>query len=103
MDTMKEHTIRCRDTHETFLCSEQQTILNAMEKRGKRGIGVGCRGGGCGVCKIKIISGAKRTKKMSRKRVTEQEESEGYVLACRTYPCSDIDYKYYGVEGLAEK
>ncbi|MGB0713665.1 MAG: 2Fe-2S iron-sulfur cluster-binding protein [Gammaproteobacteria bacterium] len=73
-----------------YLCSDQQTLLAGMERLGKRGIPVGCRGGGCGVCKVHISTGDYRCKKMSRAHVTEQEEAEGYVLACRCLPESDI-------------
>jgi Na+-transporting NADH:ubiquinone oxidoreductase subunit NqrF len=61
-----------------------------MELLGRRGIPVGCRGGGCGVCKVRIDSGEVRTEKMSRQHVSVEDQAAGVVLACRAYPCSDV-------------
>ena len=40
------------ETGERFRCSPQESLLVGMERLGKKGIPVGCRGGGCGVCKV---------------------------------------------------
>jgi len=61
-----------------------------MERLGKRGIPVGCRGGGCGVCKVEILSGSYRARVMSRSCISAREEAAGTVLACRVWPESDI-------------
>ena len=53
-------------------------------------IPVGCRGGGCGVCRIKVVQGSYEAKKMSRKHVTEGEQAEAIVLACRVFPRGDL-------------
>ncbi|MDO8943370.1 MAG: 2Fe-2S iron-sulfur cluster-binding protein, partial [Desulfobacterales bacterium] len=57
---------------------------------GVQGLRAGCRSGGCGVCKVRIESGEVRTGKMSKAHVTENDRQQGVVLACRTYPLSDI-------------
>ena len=31
-------------------------LLRGMERLGRRGIPVGCRGGGCGVCKVQVLT-----------------------------------------------
>ncbi|HYW91187.1 MAG TPA: 2Fe-2S iron-sulfur cluster binding domain-containing protein [Gammaproteobacteria bacterium] len=84
------YRIEITDTGESYPCRESQSLLKAMESLGRRGIPVGCRGGGCGVCKIRITSGAVRCRKMSRAHVSEEEERRGVVLACRTSPVSDV-------------
>lgn len=84
------HNTRIENTVDTFTCGSNETLLRAMERLGHKGIPVGCRGGGCGVCKIRILSGKTRAKRMSRAHVSEQEESEGYLLACRAFAESDI-------------
>ncbi|NLY08791.1 MAG: 2Fe-2S iron-sulfur cluster binding domain-containing protein [Tissierellia bacterium] len=58
----------------------------------------GCCGGGCGICRIKILSGDYTTKKMSRKQVTDEEEKEGYALGCRVFPESDMSIEYVGLK-----
>ena len=78
------------DTGEAFRCGEHETLLAGMERLGKRGIPVGCRGGGCGVCKVRIESGAFSARAMSREHVSAEEEGAGIVLACRVKPLSDI-------------
>ncbi|WP_237717053.1 2Fe-2S iron-sulfur cluster-binding protein [Cupriavidus basilensis] len=45
-----------------------------MEALGKRGIPAGCRGGGCGVCKVRIEAGRYHTAKMSRACLSEAED-----------------------------
>jgi ferredoxin len=80
-----------------------------MEALGRKGIPVGCRGGGCGVCKVEITSGQYTKRVMSRDHVTAEEEARGCVLACRVKPLSDISLKVVGkmkknvVRGVTEK
>jgi len=89
------HTIRLVDTGEAFFCREDQHLLQGMQtfQIGKpmlAAIKVGCRGGGCGVCRIRVIEGDYEAKKMSRKHVSEEEQAEGIVLACRVFPRCDL-------------
>lgn len=65
-------------------------LLMALEYVGYSGVPAGCRGGGCGACRIKVLSGSYESKKMSRTHVSEDEEKNGVVLACRTTPHSDL-------------
>ena len=74
----------------SFVCVRDEYILNAMKSIGVRGIPSGCHGGGCGVCKIKIISGSAETENMSREKVSLEEEGRGICLACRARPLSDM-------------
>ncbi len=67
-----------------------ERVLHEMVKVGKNAIDVGCRGGGCGVCRVRVIEGEYTTRRMSRKHVTEADEAEGIVLACRLIPISDL-------------
>ena len=74
----------------SFDCKPGASLLASMGESGKEIIPVGCRAGGCGICKIRIIEGGYETKVMSRAQVTEQEEKAGFVLACRVFPRSDM-------------
>lgn len=78
------------NTQERYACADGTTLLAGMEALARRGIPVGCRGGGCGVCKVRIEAGQVRTDKMSRCHVSAADEAAGLVLACRAYPCSDL-------------
>lgn len=87
---MAAHTVTILDTGERYRCVDYRSVLEGMEALGKKGIPVGCRGGGCGVCKIRVESGSYTKRVMSREHVSEAEEAAGIVLACRVKPTSDI-------------
>lgn len=74
----------------TFLCDEDERVLIAMERCGVEDIGVGCRGGGCGICRVRVAKGAYRLGKMSANKVCEEERLAGYALACRLFPQDDL-------------
>jgi ferredoxin len=61
-----------------------------MERAGQALIPVGCRGGGCGKCRIRILQGEYFSKRMSRAWVSPEQEAEGTVLACRVYARGDL-------------
>lgn len=90
------HTIHLSETGESFECKPYEMVLAAMARMGKKGIPVGCRSGGCGVCKVHIQSGEYAKGKMSRAHVTEEEEQAGFVLACRCQPLSDLELRVVG-------
>jgi len=73
-----------------FRCSENTSLLSAMAKVGINCIPVGCRSGGCGVCKIRVLSGTFTAKVMSRKQISLAEEADGLALACRIFPKSSM-------------
>jgi ferredoxin len=84
------------NTGEEYICSENDNLLKGMEHLARKGIPVGCRGGGCGVCKVQIEAGRIRALKMSRQHVTHEEQSRGIVLACRAFPESDVKLSVLG-------
>lgn len=84
------------ETGESFRCSSMETLLVGMERLGKKGIPVGCRGGGCGVCKIEITEGTYQKRVMSREYVSVEDEAAHRVLACRVKPTSDIRLRVIG-------
>jgi ferredoxin len=84
------YTVHITNSNEHFRCAPAQSLLGAMEALGLKGIPIGCRGGGCGVCKLRIDSGHVHCATMSRACVSVEEEGRGFVLACRAYPRSDL-------------
>lgn len=93
---MSHFTITITETGESYRCSSQESVLIGMEKLGKKGIPVGCRGGGCGVCKVQVNEGRYTKKVMSRAHVTVEEEASGCVLACRIRPETDLSIAVIG-------
>lgn len=88
------------DTDERLVCEQGQSVLNAMEQLSRKGIPVGCRGGGCGVCRVRVLQGEYETKRMSCEHVSAEEAAEGLALACRLYPLTDL---VVAVEGKLTK
>jgi ferredoxin len=88
--------IEVENTGDTFVCAENTTVLYAMAAAGGRGIPLGCRGGGCGVCKVQVLSGRYHACKMSRACVSADEEARGTVLACRIRPLTDLSVRVVG-------
>ncbi len=93
---MKKYAIYLQDIQVEYACSDDQNLLSSMERVGKKGIMSGCRGGGCGVCKVRVLNGNYHARKMSREHITEAEQAEGYVLACRCHPESDLTLEVNG-------
>ncbi|MCG8089634.1 MAG: 2Fe-2S iron-sulfur cluster binding domain-containing protein [Candidatus Thiodiazotropha taylori] len=82
--------IYVEDKDARFHCAAEQRLLHAMQAQGLGSIPVGCKGGGCGVCRVQITQGDYETRKMSRNHVSEAEEGQGIVLSCRVIPKSDL-------------
>jgi len=74
----------------TFAVGADLPVLHAMIRAAQRCIPVGCRGGGCGACRVRVLAGAYATRRMSRRHVSAADEAEQIVLACCLLPSSDI-------------
>ncbi|MEQ9397165.1 2Fe-2S iron-sulfur cluster-binding protein [Haliea sp.] len=91
-----KHWITVQGSGHRFRCSEDQHLLQGMQQMAfevslQEPIPVGCRGGGCGICRIRVLSGIYETRKMSGKHVTEEMLAQGIVLACRICPRSELE------------
>jgi ferredoxin len=82
-------------------CYENERVLVALEraqgfgqlKNLPRKLPVGCRRGGCGVCRARVLSGNYRTDPMSRAHVSEADEAAGLVLSCAIYALGDLSLR----------
>ncbi|MDY0329156.1 MAG: 2Fe-2S iron-sulfur cluster-binding protein [Thiomonas sp.] len=91
------HRVIIRQTGECCACSSDESLLAGLVRLGRRGIPAGCLGGGCGVCKVRVLRGrVRRLGPVSRARVTLDEEARGYTLACRVAPCSELELEVAG-------
>lgn len=86
-----EHLITDHCSGHAFPCRGGETLLNAAARSGRQIIRVGCRAGGCGLCKVQVLAGRYDTGKMSRAQVSEADEGRGFVLACRTMPAGALE------------
>ncbi len=91
------YTIIIEETNETFVCQENENLLRGMERLGKVGIPVGCRGGGCGVCKVQITHGDYSTHTMSLEHVSKKEQQDRIALACKVIPQGHLKIKVIGL------
>lgn len=89
-------------TGERYVCRIREAVLHGMTRLGRKGIPVGCVGGGCGVCRIRITAGVyRRLSPMSREFISDEDERQGVVLACCVTPRSDIEVEVLGKMGRA--
>lgn len=65
----------------------QQLLLDQAEQAGIY-IPYSCRGGQCGCCKVKLLKG--KVDILKSDALTDSEKEQGYLLACRSIPLSDI-------------
>jgi ferredoxin len=88
---------------QSFRCAEGQSVLQAMEAQGKRCVPVGCRGGGCGLCKVRVLDGHYRRGRMSCHHVPPEMAGQGLALACQVFPQSDLSIECLRRNGEANK
>ncbi len=87
---MRKFTIHVVGDSKEYFCYEGQRLLHAIENGGCQCINVGCREGGCGVCRVKVHSGDYHTGVMSHDHVSDNEKEQGYALSCRIFPEGDL-------------
>ena len=92
------------ETGESFICKDQEALLAAMVKIGRKGIPVGCLNGGCGVCKVRVVQGVcEATGPISRAHVSAEEEGNHITLACRATPSADSEVVVLEILGKMKK
>ena len=79
-----------------FECLPGETVLRAAERQALRALPIGCRGGGCGVCRIRVLRGDVITGRMSRAHISEADLANGVALACRTIPQESLEIEVLG-------
>lgn len=82
-------SVRVDDT-QCFGCAATESVLAAMQRQGVGGVVLGCRAGGCGVCRVRVTAGAYRIGPVSRAHLSEEDQENGFALACRLFPQADL-------------
>jgi ferredoxin len=88
--TLEGHGEGSGSTEERVLVILERAQGFGLLKNMPRRLPVGCRRGGCGVCRVKVSAGEFRSSPMSRAHISAEEEAEGIVLACAIYPLGDL-------------
>ena len=86
-----KHRVTLDGAERVLGCEAGQDVLNAAMKAGVSWLPIGCRGGGCGVCRVAVRSGMYETGKMSKRLVTSDDPAVVLALACKLYPRSDLE------------
>ncbi|MFK4754808.1 MULTISPECIES: 2Fe-2S iron-sulfur cluster-binding protein [Oceanospirillaceae] len=84
------HQVWVANESQCFEADSQKNLLANIGKAENSPVLVGCKGGGCGKCRVKVTSGTYLSKKMSRAHITPRDEEQSIVLACRIFAQSDI-------------
>ena len=66
-----------------------EAVLAAILRSGASVV-FGCRGGGCGTCKMRVISGRVEHGRCSAAVLTGEERESGWILSCQAAPLSDL-------------
>ena len=85
------YTITLRPVGGTVACGPEETVLAAILRSGASVI-FGCRGGGCGTCKMRVTSGQIEHGRCSAAVLLEEEEEKkyGWFLSCQARALSDL-------------
>lgn len=90
---MSSYRINVQPDKRTIMGNDKDSILDTAIRNGIK-IKVGCKGGGCGVCKIQILEGDVDRGCSARTVLSLNEIEAGYALACQTKPNSDVVISY---------
>ena len=82
-------TITLRPIGDAIVCEMGETVLGALLRSGARVV-FGCRGGGCGACKMRLEAGRVDHGRCSAAVLPETERAQGWFLSCQAQPLSDI-------------
>ena len=83
------YTITLLPMGEVLPCAPEEMVLEAILRSGAR-VYYGCTGGGCGVCKMRLIAGQLDYGRYSVAVLSEEERWEGFFLSCQAKPLSDL-------------
>ena len=96
-DTHPKVSVEITQSGESYACATNENLLKGMLKLGRKGIPAGCVSGGCGVCKVRIVSGQVQScGPISRAHVSVEEEAQGMTLACRVTPVTAVRLEVAG-------
>ena len=83
------YRINFRPLGDTVVCRADETVLSAILRSGAKVV-FGCRGGGCGTCKMRLISGQVDYGRCSAAVLADEDKREGSFLSCQARPLSDL-------------
>ncbi|MBL1276074.1 MAG: CDP-6-deoxy-delta-3,4-glucoseen reductase [Ectothiorhodospiraceae bacterium] len=82
-------TVRIEPSGHTFDVESNESVLDAALRHGYS-FPYGCRGGGCGACKGKVLNGTVDYGTNLPPALSEEDVSRGLALFCQARPSSDL-------------
>ncbi|WP_338470564.1 2Fe-2S iron-sulfur cluster-binding protein [Niallia sp. XMNu-256] len=67
-----------------------ESVLDGARRNGVN-IPYACKGGGCGMCKVKVEKGEFERGRCSVAVLPNEEREQGFILACKTYPKGNLE------------
>lgn len=81
-------------TGEEIYLPEGETVLAGLYAAG-HAYTIGCRRGGCGVCKVDLLEGrVSYSRTVAAEVLTPEEQAEGVCLTCRAVPETDVTLRF---------
>jgi ferredoxin len=78
-------TIKITDPNAQWIGSDTESVLDGAQRNGVK-IPYACKGGGCGLCKVRVEEGEFERGRSSIAVLPNDERILNYTLACKTYP-----------------
>lgn len=101
--TLEGHGLASGFPHERVLVALERAQGFGQLKDLPLKLPVGCRRGGCGVCRVRVTQGDFHADPMSRAHVSAEDEASGLVLACCIYPRSELSMRLETPVAIKEK
>ena len=83
------YTITLTPAGDPVACRPDETVLSAILRCGAKVV-FGCRGGGCGICKMRLVSGRVDHGRCSAAVLSEAEKRDGLFLSCQARPVGHL-------------
>lgn len=80
-----KYDVIVKDKNRSQKCLENKNLMDSLYVYTDL-VPKGCHNGACGVCKIKVHSGEYSKDKMNRKHISQEEENDNILLACKVFP-----------------
>jgi CDP-4-dehydro-6-deoxyglucose reductase len=87
--TVGLYTISLTPPGDSVVCRPEETVLSAILRSGAK-VAFGCRGGGCGTCKMRLLSGRVDHGRCSAAVLPEEQKRKGSFLSCQARPLGDL-------------
>jgi ferredoxin len=83
------YTITLSPVGDAVACGPEESVLAAILRSGASVV-FGCRGGGCGTCKMRLVSGQVEHGRCSAAVLLEEEKVYGWFLSCQARALTDL-------------